>query len=206
MEHSTPWEARVRKRLDHGRREELLDGLMRIISERGFAKVGVAEVADELHCSVTTLYKIAPSKESLVLLAIQRFADQTLAKLDDCAERGTTPAERARIYFRAGARSMRTLSPEFREDVERYETIRASYLAALSGPFIDRFVELLDLAAEAGEVRPINSRFLATLLRQMAISVRDEQLLQQTGLTAETAILEIDAMIWDGIGLEPSTP
>ena len=68
----------MRKRLDEDRRVEVLDGVMRIIAERGFSDVQMAEVARELRCSASTLYKIAPSKESLVLLAIGRWGDVTL--------------------------------------------------------------------------------------------------------------------------------
>ncbi len=34
---------------------------MRIIAERGFSDVQIAELTRELHCSAPTLYKIAPS-------------------------------------------------------------------------------------------------------------------------------------------------
>ena len=54
---------------------------MRIIAARGFSEVHVAEIARELRCSVATLYKIAPSKDSLVLLAIARWGELTLAIL-----------------------------------------------------------------------------------------------------------------------------
>ena len=64
----------MRRRLDDGRREELLDGVMRIIAARGFAGVRTSQMARELHCSETTLYKIAPSKDSLLVLALDRWA------------------------------------------------------------------------------------------------------------------------------------
>ncbi len=90
------------KRLAKGRRDELLDGVMGIIAARGFSGVRVSELAAELHCSVASLYKIAPSKDSLVLLAIGRWQELTFANLELCAERGTTASERARCYFIRG--------------------------------------------------------------------------------------------------------
>ncbi len=63
------------KRLSKGRREELLDGVMRIIAVRGFSAFESQSSRAELHCSVASLYKIAPSKDSLVLLAIGRWAN-----------------------------------------------------------------------------------------------------------------------------------
>ena len=54
----------------NGRREELLDGVMAIIAARGFSDVRMTDIARELHCSLASLYKIAPNKDSLVVLAI----------------------------------------------------------------------------------------------------------------------------------------
>ena len=94
---------RLRKRLDEERRNELLDGVMAIIAERGFSQVTIAEVARELHCSAATLYKIAPSKDSLVLLAIARWADVVFPDIEARSDKGKTASDRARVYFRVGA-------------------------------------------------------------------------------------------------------
>ena len=106
------------KRLGKGRREELLDGVMQIIIERGFSEVRISEIAAELHCSAASLYKIAPSKDSLVLLAIGRWAEFTLPDLEARSRRAKTAADRARGYFRAGAQSIHSFSVEFFTDVE----------------------------------------------------------------------------------------
>ena len=97
----------MRKRLDEDRRDELLDDVMRIIAERGFSQVTIAELARELRCSAATLYKIAPSKDSLVLLAIARWEKVTFADMETRSARGTTASERARVYFRVGAGAYR---------------------------------------------------------------------------------------------------
>ena len=94
----------MRKRLDNGRREELLDGVMDIIAARGFSGIRTAQLARELHCSESSLYKIAPSKDSLIVVAIGRWGGRTLEALEVSARQGKTASERARLYFRAGAR------------------------------------------------------------------------------------------------------
>ena len=132
----------MRRRLDDARRDELLDGVMLIIAERGFSEVQVSEMARELHCSVATLYKIAPSKDSLVLLAIARWGELTLADLEVGARRGKTASERARLYFRAGAESTRSLSLAFYADIDRFESTRLAWWTAVVSRYLDRFVEL----------------------------------------------------------------
>ena len=188
----------MRKRFDDNRREELLDGVMGIISEHGFSKVTILELAKELHCSGSSLYKIAPNKDSLVMLAINRWGELTLKEIEARALQGRTAADRARLYFLAGAEAIRPMSHEFRSDVNRFESTRLAY-ANVSNHFLERLIELLDAAVKTGEIRPVNTHFLAHALRQIAHLVRDEELLSDCGLTASQAIQETQQFIWDGV-------
>ncbi len=186
------------KRLDDGRREELLDGVMEIIVARGFSGVSTLEMARELHCSVSSLYKIAPSKESLVALAIRRWGQQTFEYAEACGRQGKSASDRARNYFKATAERLAPQSREFRRDMERFEASRSAY-RVLSDTFVDRFDELLDQAVEAGDIRPVNIRFLGYVMRQIAVLVRDEDVLMACGLTAAQAGLEVDGLLWEGL-------
>ena len=189
----------MRKRLDEDRRDELLDGVMRVIAERGFSQVTVAELARELHCSAATLYKIAPSKDSLVLLAIARWADVAFAVMEARSAKGKTASERARVYFRTGAERTRPLSLAFYADIGRYESTRLAWWTSVVQRYIDRFVALVKLAEEAGEIRPVNTYLLAEVLRQISVLTRNDDVLRASGLSHERAVLEIDALIWEGL-------
>jgi AcrR family transcriptional regulator len=193
-----PGDQTMRKRFDDNRRKELLDGVMEIITAHGFSKVTIIELAKELHCSGSSLYKIAPNKDSLVMLAITRWGEVALKDFEAQALRGRTAADRARLYFLAGAEAVRPMSHEFRSDVNRFESTRLAY-ANVSDRFLGRLIELLDEAVKAGEIRPVNTHFLAYTLRQIAYLVRDEELLSDCGLTASQAIQQTQHFIWDGI-------
>ena len=117
----------VATRLASGRREDLLDGVMAIIAAHGFSEVRISEIAHGLHCSVASLYKIAPSRDSLVLIAMARWEELTFENIEDASRRGKTTSEQARIYFRSGARSISALSHEFRVDADRFESTRAAW-------------------------------------------------------------------------------
>ena len=194
------------RRFDENRREELLDGVMRIISSRGFSDMTTMELAGELHCSGSTLYKIGASKDSVVALAIAHWSKHVLADVEDRALAGATATDRARLYWRAGVETIRPLSHAFRSDVDRFEWARLVYRTSLSEPFIDRFRELLDEAIDAGELEPMNTCFLAQALRQIAFLVRDEQVLSACGITADQAMLEVDRMIWNGLRMPSVRP
>jgi len=186
------------RRLDEERRGELLDGVMRFIAMHGFSEARISDLARELHCSVSTLYKIAPNKDSLVVLAIVRWGQQTLADAEACSDLASNAIEKARRYFLTVAAHLRAQSHAFRGDVDRFESTRLAYLT-VSERFIDRFVSLLDDAVEAGEVCALNTRFVAHVLRQMAVVVRDDRALQDSDITAEQAMQQVDALIWDGL-------
>ena len=188
----------------NGRREELLDGVMAIIAARGFSDVRMTDIASELHCSLASLYKIAPNKDSLVVLAIVRWGDRTLAEAEARAKRPTTAADRAQNYYRAAAEAVAPFSHAFRRDVERYESTRLAY-KSISDRFVDRFAELIEDAVKVGEIRPVNARFMAGMFRYIAAAIRDEDLLDAAGLTAGEALLEVDTVIWGGLQLTCET-
>jgi AcrR family transcriptional regulator len=189
----------VRRRLDNGRREELLDGVTTITAARGFSEVGIAEMAQELHCSQSSLYKIAPSKDRLIVLAIRRWGDRASEAAEVRAQRGGSASERARAFFRAEMGSMHSLSERFYADIGRYEWARLAWCSSVMEPFLKRFLELVQLAVDAGEIRPVNTRLLAEVLKQVLLVLRNKRVLLAAGLTVEEATLEADSFLWDGV-------
>jgi AcrR family transcriptional regulator len=189
----------VRDRLANGGTEKLLDDIMPIVAAGGFSDVKISDLARRLHCSAATLYKIAPSKSELIVMVMQRWGVQVLERAEARSRRHSRPSARARAYYREGAESVGGLSHEFRADVQRFPAARQAY-QVISDRFVDRFTDLLEEAADAGEARPVNAVFLARLLRYIAMAIRDEDLLLQAGLTAGEALLEVDTVIWDGVG------
>ncbi len=188
----------MRARFDDARRQELLDEIIIIITERGFSNITISELASELHCSASSLYKIASNKDGLVVLAIVRWGELALADFDNRSLQGITSIDKARLYWHAAVDAVRLLSQEFRSDVDHFESARLAY-ANVSDRFIQRFVELLDDAVKSGEIEPINTCFVVHVFRNIAFVVRDEGILNKCGLTASQALQEIDRMIWNGI-------
>jgi AcrR family transcriptional regulator len=158
----------------------LLDGLMHIAAAEGFADLKMADLARRLHCSVATLYKLAPAKVDLVSLALERWGKDTLSEAESRSLERSSASERARTYYRAGAERTGALSHEFRRDVERFSATRQTW-RAISDGFIERFSQLLAEAAQAGEIRTVNATFLVGLFRYIAYAVRDEELLGRAG-------------------------
>lgn len=54
-------------------RIRLLDKLGRLIAAEGFAHLKMADIASKIGCGRATLYRIAPTKEQLIVLCIHHF-------------------------------------------------------------------------------------------------------------------------------------
>ncbi len=170
-----------------------------IIAARGFSDVRTAELARELHCSVVDA-------------------------LQDRAEQGQPPSARPRSLGRTRPREVRGSRASGQDRLgagapvlpghdgkpaspvalrsagtSNASTRRTWHTRLISDRFVNRFVELLDDAVEAEEIKPTNTRFLALVFRSISRAIRDEQALRASGLTTEEAALLVDGLIWDGI-------
>src|ERR1700690_3317312 len=148
------------KRIAAERAEELLGMLMDVIAEEGFASLKVSDLAQRLRCSTSTLYRIAPSKESLVLLAFRQWADDSLREILAEAERCPTPSDRARSYYLTTIGRVGALSEKFRADVSAYESTRHLY-GDMAEQYAIQLAHYVNEAIRAGEIRQFNAAFLA---------------------------------------------
>jgi AcrR family transcriptional regulator len=186
------------KRLAAERTDELLMQIMDVIAVEGFASLKVADLARRLRCSTSTLYRISPSKESLILTAITHWADWSLEAMKLEAEKSPTAAERARAYYHITVRSASTLSPAFRADVSYFASTQRLYISMIERQ-AEQFMAYMNEAVESGEVRPINVRFLAMVCHRMGRLVSDPNALEQLGLERGDAFNSVESLIWEGL-------
>ena len=69
-----------RPRLDESTRDDVLDAVERLLGRYGYGKMSIADVAGEAGIGKGTVYLFFPSKEELVLSAIDRSAERLLAE------------------------------------------------------------------------------------------------------------------------------
>lgn len=62
------------------RRQEILDGAIRVFAEKGYDKATMATIARELNISQGLCYRYFPSKEDVYNAAIDKYADLILAE------------------------------------------------------------------------------------------------------------------------------
>jgi AcrR family transcriptional regulator len=90
-----------------GRHRVMLDELEDLFLSAGFASSTMRDLAAHLRCSLRTLYEIAPSKQELVLLVLDRFFHRVGRNALAAIDPGAPVAERIRSYFGSGVELQR---------------------------------------------------------------------------------------------------
>ncbi|MEV4007225.1 TetR family transcriptional regulator, partial [Actinomadura sp. NPDC049753] len=68
------------------RRETLIDRLMDLFLERGFAELSVADLAALLRCSKSTLYSVAASREQIITAVVRAFFRRATERVEAALE------------------------------------------------------------------------------------------------------------------------
>jgi AcrR family transcriptional regulator len=148
------------------RQFEILEALEEWVLMGGFADATMAEIAKRMGCSMRTLYGIAPSKDELVLVILDRGLHRIGRAAIHALDLGESPLERLRAYLRATNRAVQPTTAAFSSDFARVPGA-----PALNEAHADYVVEmtraLLDEAVEAGEIGEVNTAATAHVLGRL---------------------------------------
>ena len=149
------------------RQRELLDELTTLAND-GFSHLTMADLAARLNCSLRTLYGLAPGRQELVLMALDRnlwsVGRTASAAVDPAAERGPLAAIKA--YLAAANQAVSLTTPAFARDLSsvpggpRLSNAHNDYLVAVTA-------ELLDAAVESGEIEAIDTYVVARAMASL---------------------------------------
>jgi len=109
------------------RQAELLDHLEELFLTEGFARFTLEDLAVRLHCSKSTLYALAGSKEQLSLRVIRHFFRKATAAVEAQTVTESDPALRVTAYLSAVARALAPAGPAFHGDLDAFAPGREVY-------------------------------------------------------------------------------
>ncbi|WP_280231135.1 TetR/AcrR family transcriptional regulator [Nocardia cyriacigeorgica] len=157
------------------RQEQILDGLQRLILADGFRSLRLTNVTKELSTSYATLYQLAPSKDELVALVIERWyqraIDAAVARLHSAHD----PVARMQVWTDFGVEGVGRTSRVFWLDVDAHHAIRG-LVATYSHYYVEVLRTILDHGIELGTFRPINTELLAAVWETAATKLADPDL------------------------------
>jgi len=109
------------------RRDALVERLMEVFLERGFAELGVADLAAVLRCSKSTLYSVAASREQIIAAVVRAFFRRATERVEAALDPDAEPRERVGAYLRAISAELAPASPAFFADLDAFAPAREIY-------------------------------------------------------------------------------
>lgn len=180
------------------RRDGLLDELVTLVLAEGFADVTLDELARRLHCSKSTLYGIAASKEQLVVAAVKRFFQRATAAVEERIAGPADHRERISAYLLAVAEQLQPASPAFVADVAAFGPAREIYERNTRSAAA-RVQQLVTEGVAAGTVRPVHASFVGAAVAQVMAAIHRGDITAVTGLDDAAAYRELASLVVAGV-------
>jgi len=158
----TPVLSRARERSLTARQRELLDQLGGLF-DHGFATLTMAEIAARLSCSLRTLYELAPSRDELLLIVIDRNLWRIGRTATTALDGATAPLDALRAYLEAATVAVAGTTAAFARDLaavpaaQQLNDAHSDYIVAVARC-------LLDAAVERGDIDPVDTAALARVM------------------------------------------
>lgn len=170
------------------RQREVLDNLQQMVLVEGISRFTIGELAARMGCSRRTLYELAPSKEQLQLLVLDRLMQHTGRQSLSAIDPSSRVVDQLRQYvtggidhaFRAAAYDDVADVPAARRLLDRHYGFAATVIE-----------RLLVLGVERGELHVGSPAVVAQMISASAQHFNDPDVLDATGLALGPAL---DAM------------
>jgi AcrR family transcriptional regulator len=187
------------------RGREILDQLEIIIVDEGFASLTVARIAARLRCSRSTLYELAPTKDELVLVVVdrrlRRIGRMKSQRMNELADH----AAKIKMVISGEFLELRQTNTRFLEDVARTPAVQR----LISNHFrygVALLREVIDEGVVVGRFRPLHSLIVAEVIDAALARIQRPDLLRDTGLSFDRATVELMDLLCAGLVLDPPKP
>ena len=185
------------------RHRSVLDGLEQLLRDGELGSLTIGELAARLACSRRTLYELAPAKDQLFLVVLDRLMHRigraALAAIDADA----TAAVQLRQYatgslmyaLRSNAYDDLADLPGALRLIERHHQFAATILERIVASGID-----------SGEFRSVDSSVAAQVILASAVQVAHPNVIDTLGLSLDDAVSEMIGLVLTGLLDRPNTP
>jgi AcrR family transcriptional regulator len=193
--HQTP---ASRRKVDRQRQSELLGQIEEMMLREGFMELNMDELASRLHCSKSTLYGVAGTKQELVVKTVKHFFENATHRIEDATSAEADCRRKVKVYLRGVGREMGRNSAQFYRDMVAYPPAAKVY-AINSAAAARRVREIIDHGVVSGHFRAVDAALASELVVLAIDGVQSGRLLGPTGLTAGEAYAEIADILLDGL-------
>ncbi len=174
------------------RRVELFDQLTALFLDEGFAHLTLDDIAARLHCSKSTLYTLAGSKEQLVRAATVHFFRGATERVEAAIVDVEGISARLSAYLSAVGVALEPASRRFMNDLAAFPPARE--VCEQNTAFAaERVHELI------GDVGSVHAAFVADVAASTMARIQTREVAERTGLDDSQAYAELAALLTAGI-------
>ncbi|MEZ5379252.1 MAG: TetR/AcrR family transcriptional regulator [Acidimicrobiales bacterium] len=161
------------------RHHEILEHIESLFMERGFADITIGEIAARVGCSRRTLYEIAPSKEQLVLVVLDRFLNKKGRSALLAIDHDDPVITQLRSYLTGGLEFQlkATLSEDLADDAPARRLVDRHYRFAMT--VVERLVRL---GVDRGEFRQVDAAVVAATVAGASLYLGQPEIVADIGL------------------------
>lgn len=168
------------------RHREVLDELEALFLREGFSGLSVRELAASVGCSRRTLYEVAPSKDELVLIVLDRFLHRVGRSALEAIDTDDSFADQITAYF-LGGMELQRLTHVFGEDLA--DDAAARRLFDRHYGFVMAVTEqLVTDGVASGEFRAVEPAIVAGVLAGTGMFFHQPDVQTDIGVDLEHAI------------------
>jgi AcrR family transcriptional regulator len=188
---------RDRERALTDRQRQLLDQMEQLFAG-GFATLTMAELAARLNCSLRTLYALAPSRDELVLVVVDRNLWRVGRAARDAVREDLSPLDAVRAYLEAATVAVGGWTEAFARDLaavpaaQELEEGHNEYL-------FDVTRALLDLAVERGDIADVDTAAVARVLAGLGRFFSRPQVISSLESSPKDAADEVVDLVLRGL-------
>lgn len=185
------------------RHRDVLDQLEQLFMANGFASFTIAELAREVGCSRRTLYELAPSKDQLVLIVLDRRLHRMGRHSLNAIDPSAPLQSQLRQYIESGLRyeMIAPLLHDLTDEAPVRRLLDAHYR------FVMTVVErLVSLGVEAGEFREVDPTVVATVVTASSLYMNQPEAVEDSGHTVSELLSGMLDLVVGGLIVDREAP
>lgn len=178
--------------------EKRLDKLEQIFRKEGFRHLSVADIAAKLHCSKRSLYELAPSKQDLIALVLQRRFARIRQAGWDAAGNYQTPTERTWAFLQVGTDALNEMGPRLLADIEA-DPLASQMFSEHGRRRQDGIRAMIEEGVRGGEFAGYHPHLVSEVIIRSFQQMRDPTVLQELGMSTAEIWDELTRLIQNGL-------
>lgn len=187
------------------RQSELLDGLEALFGGDGFAQYSMADLAKQLRCSLKTIYALAPTRDELILMVVDRHLRHVGRSAAEAVRPDMSPLECLRTFHAEATTAIGGWSTAFARDIRRVASAQ-SVADGHERYMTDISVALLDAAVEQEEIAPVDTVAFAHAIGHLGAVFTEPDTIARLNGSPKDALDEVMDVLLSGLRARPDTP